>query len=192
MKYDGNTVKAWALDSQWRALRADLARYRAHGYSGWGSEGFWALGVYRLQKAVIRRQPKILWMPLLLLASLLRKLVKIITNIDIEPGAEIGAGMLLAHMGPIHIFREVQIGVDCAIFQSCTIGAGLRPGGATIGDHVFMGCTSTILGAVTIGDGAVIAANSLVISDVPARHTAIGVPAKMIPEVSPRYQTTPS
>ena len=192
MKYDRNTVKAWAGDSQWRAFRADLGRYRAQGYSGWGSEGFWALTIFRMQKSLGRRRPKLLWAPLVLVVNLLGKLTKIVTNIHIEPGAEIGPGMLLAHMGPIHIFREVKIGADCAIFQSCTIGAGPRPGGARIGDHVFIGCTSTILGAVTIGDNAVIAANSLVISDVPAGHTAIGVPAKMIPEVTPRYQKASS
>jgi serine O-acetyltransferase len=56
-----------------------------------------------------------------------------------------------------------------------------------IGDHVYIGCHSSIIGAVTIGDNAVIAANSLVISDVPAGFTAIGVPAKNLPKISDRY-----
>ena len=46
MKYDRDTVKEWAGDSQWRAIRADYQRFREHGYSGWGSEGFWALAIY--------------------------------------------------------------------------------------------------------------------------------------------------
>jgi serine O-acetyltransferase len=65
----------------------------------------------------------------------------------------------------------------------CTIGAGPRPGGAVIGDHVFIGCHASIIGAVTIGDDATVAANSLVISDVPAGCTAIGVPAKILPVI---------
>jgi serine O-acetyltransferase len=50
-----------------------------------------------------------------------------------------------------------------------------------IGDHVFISCNSSIIGAVSIGDSAVIAANTLVIDDVPAGATAIGVPARILP-----------
>jgi acetyltransferase-like isoleucine patch superfamily enzyme len=60
-------------------------------------------------------------------------------------------------------------------------------GGATIGDNVFIGCHSSITSNVTVGDGAMIPANSPVISDVPAGFTAIGVAAKMLPEISPRW-----
>jgi serine O-acetyltransferase len=58
---------------------------------------------------------------------------------------------------------------------------GPGPGGATIGEHVFISCNSSIIGTVTVGDGAVIAANTLVIGDVPAGTTAIGVPARILP-----------
>jgi acetyltransferase-like isoleucine patch superfamily enzyme len=58
---------------------------------------------------------------------------------------------------------------------------GPRPGGATIGDHVFIGCHSSVIGPVVVGDDALIAANSLIIDNVPAGFTAIGVPAKMLP-----------
>jgi serine acetyltransferase len=59
-----------------------------------------------------------------------------------------------------------------------------------MGDHVIIGCHSSIIGAVTIGDCAMIAANSLVIDHVPAGFTAIGVPAKLYPEMSPRWDET--
>ena len=55
-----------------------------------------------------------------------------------------------------------------------------KVGGANIGDHVFIGCQSCILGPVAIGDGAIIASCSLVIEDVPAGATAIGVPARIL------------
>jgi serine O-acetyltransferase len=183
MKYDPNTVKAWAGNSQWRACCADLARFRAHGYSGWGSEGFWALAVFRLQKVLRARRPEWLWAPLRPVLNVVAKLLKMVTNIELDPGAEIGPGLLIPHRGPIHVNGETKIGADCSIYHVCTIGAGPRPGGATIGDHVYVGCHSSIIGAVTIGDGAIIAANSLVVSDVPARHTAVGVPARMHPPV---------
>jgi serine O-acetyltransferase len=95
--------------------------------------------------------------------------------------------MIIPHGGPIRVHGDSKIGADCALHHVCTIGAGPRPGGATIGDHVYIGCHSSIIGAVTIGNDSMIAANSLVLSDVPPGFTAIGVPARMFPVKSPRY-----
>jgi serine O-acetyltransferase len=187
LRYDRNAVRTFADDSQWRACQADWARFRKSGFTAWGSEGFWALALHRLQKMVRGRQPAWLWAPARLTLSVVRKLFVIVTLIDIHPDAEIGPGLIIPHGGPIRVHGATKIGADCALHHMCTIGAGPRPGGATIGDHVFMGCHSSIIGAVTIGDGAMIAANSLVISNVPAGFTAIGVPAKMLPEISPRW-----
>jgi serine O-acetyltransferase len=181
LKYDRNTVKRWAGDSQWRACRADLARFRQHGYSGWGSEGFWALVIHRIQKVVRGRRPRWLCAPARLVLSVINKLFTMVTHIDIHPDAQIGPGLLIPHVGSVRVHGDTKIGSDCAIHHVCTIGAGLRPGGAIIGDHVYIGCHSSIIGAVTVGDGAVIAANTLVISDVPAGATAMGVPARILP-----------
>ena len=183
MKYDRDTVRQWAAHSQWKAFRADLARYRLQGYTGWGSEGFWALAIYRLQKIVRRWRPRWLWAPAQLTLSVVKKLLSILTLIDLHPDAEIGPGMIICHGGPVRIHAETTIGADCAIHGACTIGAGPRPGGAVIGDHVFIGCQASIIGAVDIGDGATVAANSLVIRDVPAGCTAIGVPARILPAI---------
>jgi len=187
LRYDPDTIKAWAGDSQWRAYRADWARFRTNGFTAWGSEGFWALALHRFQKAIRKQRPAWLWAPILLALCIVRKLFVIITLIDIHPNAEIGPGLIIPHGGPIRVHGDTRIGADCALHHVCTIGAGPRPGGATIGDHVFIGCHSSIIGAVNIGDGAMIAANSLVISNVPAGFTAIGVPAKMLPEISARW-----
>jgi serine acetyltransferase len=62
----------------------------------------------------------------------------------------------------------------------CTIGAGAKPGGPSIGDHVYIGCHTCILGPVTVGDRAKIGAGAVVISDVPAGATAVGVPARIV------------
>jgi serine O-acetyltransferase len=181
MKYDRNTVRQWAGDSQWRACRADLTRYRLQGYSGWGSEGFWALAVFRLQKITRQRSPGWLWAPARLALAILKKFLSVVTLVDLHPDAEIGPGMLICHGGPVRIHAATRIGADCAIHGACTIGAGPQPGGAIIGDHVFIGCQASIIGAVTIGDEATVAANSLVIGNVPPQCTAIGVPAKILP-----------
>ena len=187
LRYDRNTVREWAGDSQWSACRADWARFREHGYSAWGSEGFWALVLHRLQKVARELKPGWLWAPARLVLRVARKLFVIVTLIDIGPETEIGPGFIIPHGGPIRVHNATRIGADCALHHMCTIGAGPRPGGATIGDHVYIGCHSSIIGAVTVGDGAMIAANSLVISDVPAGSTAIGVPAKMLPKMASRW-----
>jgi serine O-acetyltransferase len=183
MKYDRNAVKAWAGDSQWRALQADLARFRMSGYSGWGSEGFWALALFRLQKVVHNCRPKWLWMPIIVLLAVIRKLLVLAISVDLHPSAEIGPGLLIAHGAQILVIEGTRIGADCALNHVCTIGAGSKLGGANIGDHVYIACHSCILGPATIGDGALISPGSLVIEDVPAGATAIGVPARILPSV---------
>lgn len=179
--YNGDTVKAWAGHSNYRAWKADLARYRMQGYSGWGSEGFWALTVYRLQRALRHRHPSWVWLPLRIPVALAKKLLTVMTLINLCADAEIGPGLFIPHAGPIQVFPEARIGADCAIHQVCTIGAGARPGGPVIGDHVMIGCHSCILGPVHVGDGAVIGAGAVVVNDVPAWNTAVGVPARSRP-----------
>ena len=102
--YDGDQVKEWAGDSQFRAWRADLSRFKKHGYSGWGSEGFWALTIYRLQRCVDQRSPRIVWLPVRMLLGLFKKFFTLITHINLCKEAEIGPGMLIPHVGPIQVF----------------------------------------------------------------------------------------
>lgn len=175
--YDGDRVKDWAGDSHWRAWRADLARFRKHGYSGWGSEGFWMLTIYRLQRSLKSKSPKALWLPIIIPLAIIKKVLTTLTHINLDPEAEIGPGLLIPHVGPIQINPSAKIGADCGIHQVCTIGAGSRPGAPSIGDHVMIGCHSCILGPVNVGDRAKIGAGAVVISDVPAGATVVGVPA---------------
>jgi serine O-acetyltransferase len=184
--YNRDTVKHWAGNSQFRALRAELARFRSHGYSGWGSEGFWALAIYRLQRSVLAISNRYVRAVPAVLLYLLRKIFVIATGVDLNPRCEIGPGLLIPHGAQIRIIEYTKIGSDCTIGHLSTIGAGTIPGHATIGDHVYISCHVCILGPVDIGEGATIAASSLVISNVPAGHTAIGVPAKILPTVKDR------
>ncbi len=168
---------------------ADLARFRKQGFSGWASEGFWALLIYRLQKVVRSYRPRCLWLPAMFGLRLIRKLFTTVTHIDIDPDAEIGPGLFIPHVGTIRVHGATKMGADCSLYHGCTIGAGPGPGGAVIGDHVFISCQSSIIGAVTIGDSAMIAANSLVIDNVPAGTTAIGVPARIL--TGPNFGAAP-
>jgi serine O-acetyltransferase len=186
MKYDPDTVKEWAGSSQWRALQADYQRVRLYNRSGWKSEGFWAVAIYRMQRALRKSRTPWLWAPASMLLAIARKLLQILTGIELHPGAEIGAGLIFLHDSQIRVAEGVQIGVDCVLGHLCTIGVGPTPGVAKIGDHVHISPHSCILGPVTIGDRARIGAGSLVLSDVPAGHTAIGVPARILPDLRRR------
>jgi len=180
MKYDPDTVKAWVGCSQWRALRADLARFQDSGFTGWGSEGFWALTLYRLQKIAQHASPRWIWAPARAGLAIVKKLFTCITHISLNPNAQIGPGMLIPYAGCIRVHGDTRIGADCVLFHQCTIGANARSAGAVIGDHVRIGCHSSIVGPVVIGDSATIAPNSLVVTDVPAGATVVGVPARAL------------
>jgi serine O-acetyltransferase len=172
--------RALRTDRPWDAWRADLARFRAHGYSGWGSEGFWALTIYRAQRGLRKGRPRFLLFPFRLGLGILKKLLTMVTHINLHPDARIGPGLLIPHVGPIQVFPEATLGADCAIHHVCTIGAGSKPGGPVIGDHVYLGCHSCVLGPVRVGDGAKIGAGAVVVTDIPAGATAVGVPARAI------------
>lgn len=100
----------------------------------------------------------------------------------------IGDGLHLVHGWNIKIHPKAVIGDRVGIMHDVTVGTTPDDGGVpVIGNDVFIGCGARILGSVTIGDRARIAANSLVITDVPPDTTAIGVPAKIV-----RYTGRPS
>ncbi len=181
MKYDRDTVKQWAGDSEWRALQADYERFRAYGYSGWASEGFWGLAIYRMQRTIRKSRAPWIWAPAAVVLAVLRKVLVVVTGIDLHPNAKIGPGLLIQHASQVRVIENAKIGADCALSQICSIGAGATRGVPDIGDHVYISPHCCILGPVTIGDGATIAPNSLVLTDVPAGHTAIGVPARLLP-----------
>ena len=179
-EYDGTTVKEWAGDSAYRAWQADLARFKSNGYSGWGSEGFWALTVYRVQRHLEAAQPRALWLAPRLAMKAAKKLLTLVTHINLHHSASIGPGMLIPHVGPIQVVPGAVVGADCAIHQVCTIGAGSSPGVPVIGDHVMMGSHICVLGPVRVGDRVSIGSGAVVVTDIPSDCTAVGVPAKAI------------
>jgi serine O-acetyltransferase len=87
----------------------------------------------------------------------------------------------LMHAQGIFIHPDVKIGDRCGIMHRVTIGTTRdREGVAVIGNDVFIGAGAMLNGPIKIGDGAIIAANSVVVTDVPAGATAIGVPARIL------------
>lgn len=112
------------------------------------------------------------------------KLSPIITGIFLDRRTKVGKRFHIVHPGMIVIHPEAVFGDDCGIMHGVTVGENMKPGAPRFGNDVFIGCHATVLGAITIGDGARIAANSLVISDVPAGALAMGVPARIYPNMA--------
>lgn len=96
-------------------------------------------------------------------------------------GTEIGPGLFVSH-GQCTIFSAERVGANCQVHQGVTVGWDYRGDRRPIiGDDVFIGAGAKILGAVTVGDKARIGANAVVVCDVPAGATAVGIPARVIP-----------
>lgn len=147
------------------------------------SLGFWALQVYRLGHLRYRFQSRLVRWPLAALHLALAKLAEMLSGITIGVSAKIGRRLVIEHSGAIVVHGHAVIGDDCIIRQGVTIGNRRmnRPLDAPhIGHRVNIGAGAMILGAVRIGDDAQIGAHAVVLVDVPAGATAVGVPARII------------
>lgn len=150
--------------------------------------GFWALLVYRFGHARFVIRNKLLRAPWTILYIILAKLVEVICGITIGSTARIGRRFEIEHHGCIVIHGAAQIGDDCLIRQGVTIGnAGPHDplGAPVIGNHVQLGAGAKLIGRITVGDGAVVGANAVVVRDVPAGAVVGGVPARILKQSAP-------
>ncbi len=99
-------------------------------------------------------------------------------------GAEFGAEFVLIHSLGVVINGNVRGGAGVKIEHQVTIGAEKRQS-PVLGDNVFVGAGAKIVGAVRLGDGVKIGANAVVLTDIPAGATAVGIPAKVVRIVEP-------
>ena len=105
------------------------------------------------------------------------------TGIEIHPGAKIGRRLVIDHGMGIVIGETAEIGDDVLLYQGVTLGGTGKDKGKrhpTIGNNVMVGCGAKVLGPFNVGDNARIAANAVVLSEIPADSTAVGVPAKVV------------
>lgn len=103
-----------------------------------------------------------------------------VTGADIPINSRLGPGLLIPHPTGIVIHPDAEIGPNCLIFSCVTIGTRGPRGIPVLGRNVDVGSGAKILGGVRIGDGAVIGANAVVLSDVRAGATVVGIPAREI------------
>lgn len=156
-------------------IRADYALHRPL-----RNRALWALVVYRFGKWSSQRKfPPWRWLTSKVygIASIVSEIV---TGVVMDRGVQIGKGFRIVHPERVRIHADVVIGERVGIMHGVTIGVNMFPGAPVIGNDVFIGANATVIGKIKIGDGARIAANTLVISNVPAGAMAIGVPAKIM------------
>lgn len=118
-------------------------------------------------------------------ARLLSHVSRFLTGIEIHPGARIGRRFFLDHGMGVVIGETAEIGDDVLIYQGVVLGGTSlekRKRHPTIGNNVVIGAASILLGPVTIGDGARVGANSVVVKSVPPGATAVGVPGRIVEE----------
>lgn len=120
------------------------------------------------------------WRPL---AKCLHSLCVSSTGCDISPEADIGPGLLLHHPVGIVIGRGARVGRGCTILQNVTIGERYSPADdhryPEIRDEVVIGAGAALLGPISVGEGALVGANSVVLTDVPDGALAAGIPARI-------------
>lgn len=105
----------------------------------------------------------------------------VISGADIPLNSHIGGGLSIPHPNGIVIHAQANIGVNCLIHQQVTIGVSRKSNKAPIiKGHVDIGAGAKIIGAITIGEHALIGANAVVVKDVPAYAVVAGIPAKII------------
>jgi serine O-acetyltransferase len=107
-----------------------------------------------------------------------------LTGIEIHPGAKIGSCVFIDHGMGVVIGETAEVGNGCTIYQGVTLGGtSLYPGTKrhpTLGAGVIVGAGAKVLGGFTVGDGARIGANSVVVKEVAAGATVVGIPGRVV------------
>jgi len=122
------------------------------------------------------------------LARLLSHFGRSLTGIEIHPGAKIGRRLFIDHGMGVVIGETTEIGDDCLIYKGVVLGGTTlekKKRHPTLGNRVIIGSNSTVLGAITVGDGARIGSGSVVVKSVPPGSTVVGVPGRIVESLTP-------
>ena len=117
------------------------------------------------------------------LARLNSQLARHLTGIEIHPGAKLGRRLVIDHGMGVVIGETAEVGDDCLIYHGVTLGGTGKDQGKrhpTIGNNVLVACGAKVLGPFRVGDNARVAANSVVLGEVPENATVVGAPARVV------------
>ena len=142
-------------------------------------KGFLALQAYRAAHQLIKQGRRGM-------AHLIQNRASEVFGADIHPSAQIGHGIMIDHATGVVIGETAVIGNDVSMLHGVTLGGSGKEGGdrhPKIGNGVLISVGAKVLGNIHIGDCAKIGAGSVVLTDVPAYSTAVGIPAKVVGKV---------
>jgi serine O-acetyltransferase len=123
-----------------------------------------------------------------LVARVFAEINRILTGVEIHPGAVLGPGLFIDHATGVVIGETAEVGEDVTIYHGVTLGGSGRDTGKrhpTIGDRVILGAGAKVLGAIKIGDDSRIGANAVVVKEVPSSSVVVGVPGQVISRSRP-------
>lgn len=138
--------------------------------------GLHAVLAYRLSHALYTRRH-------FLSARVISQSARFLTGIEIHPGAKIGKGLFIDHGSGVVIGETTEIGDNCTLYQGVTLGGTGKDTGKrhpTLGNNVMCGAGSKVLGPFKVGDNSKVAANAVVLKEIPPDCTAVGIPAKVV------------
>jgi serine O-acetyltransferase len=143
------------------------------------TEGLWAIWSYRFGQYLHQEASLPVRLILGIPYEFLSRIIGLLTGIHLFHSSRIGPGLYIGHYGNIWISPLATLGAQCNLSQGVTIGTAVQRA-PVLGDRVWVGPNAVISGPVRVSSGAVIAACSLVVTNVPENGVMIGVPAKVI------------
>lgn len=148
--------------------------------------GFHARQIHRLSHALYERRVPVV-------PRFISHLGRFITGIEIHPGATIGRRLFIDHGMGVVIGETAEIGNDCHLYQGVTLGGTStrrEKRHPTLADNVVVGAGAELIGAIYVGENARIGAGSVVVTNVPANATVVGVPGHIVAFQEPGEETT--
>ncbi len=137
-----------------------------------------------LHAVTIHRLARFFWQAgFITLGRLISHIGRFLTGIEIHPGAKLGRRFVIDHGMGVVIGETAEIGDDVYIYHQVTLGGTSSTQGKrhpTIGNNVIIGAGAKVLGAIKVGEGARIGANAVVVAEVPAGTTVVGIPARPV------------
>lgn len=171
-----------------KAIKADLAIVKERDPAARGVleillcyPGVHALALHRVSHQLWQARMGLL--PMKLIARLLSQLNRSLTGIEIHPGANIGKGVFIDHGMGVVIGETAEIGNRCLLYQGVTLGGTGKEHGKrhpTLLENVVIGAGAKVLGGITVGANTRIGAGSVVVRDVEADSTVVGIPGRVV------------
>jgi len=124
-------------------------------------------------------------------ARLISQFSRLLTGIEIHPGAKLGRGILIDHGSGVVIGETAEVGDNCTIYQGVTLGGTGKDKGKrhpTIGSNVLIGSGAKVLGPLTVADNCKIASNAVLLKDLEENTTAVGVPARTVKKTGEKLE----